>query len=64
MDELKQARIRAAAQQLMDGHDALVDLLPAKKTKKTFEEDAILEDALDSLEEAISCLSELLDEEA
>ncbi|MDO5806388.1 MAG: hypothetical protein Q4Q51_08645 [Eubacteriales bacterium] len=64
MDELKQARIRAAAQQLMDGHDALVDLLPAKKTKKTSEEDAILEDALDSLEEAISCLSELLDEEA
>ena len=52
MDELKQARIRAAAQQLMDGHDALVDLLPAKKTKKTSEEDAI------------SCLSELLDEEA
>lgn len=48
----------------MDGHDALVDLLPAKKTKKTSEEDAILEDALDSLEEAISCLSELLDEEA
>lgn len=67
MDELKQARIRAAAQQLMDGHDALVDLLPAKKTKKTSEEDAILGDALDSLdslEEAISCLSELLDEEA
>lgn len=64
MDELKQARIRAAAQQLMDGHDVLVDLLPAKKTKKTSEEDAILEDALDSLEEAISCLSELLDEEA
>ena len=64
MDELKQARIRAAAQQLMDGHDALVDLLRAKKTKKTSEEDAILEDALDSLEEAISCLSELLDEEA
>ena len=64
MGELKQARIRAAAQQLMDGHDALVDLLPAKKTKKTSEEDAILEDALDSLEEAISCLSELLDEEA
>ena len=64
MDEIKQARIRAAAQQLMDGHDALVDLLPAKKTKKTSEEDAILEDALDSLEEAISCLSELLDEEA
>ena len=64
MDELKQARIRAAAQQLMDGHDALVDLLPAKKTKKTSEEDALLEDALDSLEEAISCLSELLDEEA
>ena len=64
MDELKQARIRAAAQQLMDGHDALVDLLPAKKTKKTSEEDAILEDALDSREEAISCLSELLDEEA
>lgn len=64
MDELKQARIRAAAQQLMNGHDALVDLLPAKKTKKTSEEDAILEDALDSLEEAISCLSELLDEEA
>ena len=63
MDELKQARIRAAAQQLMDGHDALVDLLPAKKTKKT-SEDAILGDALDSLEEAISCLSELLDEEA
>ena len=61
MDELKQARIRAAAQQLMDGHDALVDLLPAKKTKKTSEEDAILGD---SLEEAISCLSELLDEEA
>ena len=64
MDELKQARIRAAAQQLMDGHDALVDLLPAKKTKKTSEEDAILGDALDSLEEAISCRSELLDEEA
>jgi cellobiose-specific phosphotransferase system component IIA len=64
MDELKQARIKAAAQQLMDGHDALVDLLPAKKTKKTSEEAAILEDALDSLEEAISCLSELLDEEA
>ena len=64
MDELKQARIRAAAQQLMDGHDALVDLLPAKKTKKTSEEDAILGDALGSLEEAISCLSELLDEEA
>ena len=64
MDELKQARIRAAAQQLMDGHDALVDLLPAKKTKKTSEEDAILGDALDSLEETISCLSELLDEEA
>ena len=64
MDELKQARIRAAAQQLMDGHDALVDLLPAKKTKKTSEEDAILGDALDSLAEAISCLSELLDEEA
>lgn len=64
MDELKQARIRAAAQQLMDGHDALVYLLPAKKTKKTSEEDAILGDALDSLEEAISCLSELLDEEA
>lgn len=64
MDELKQARIRAAAQQLMDGHDALVDLLPAKKTKKTSEEDAILGDALDSLEEVISCLSELLDEEA
>ena len=64
MDELKQARIRAAAQQLMDGHDALVDLLPAKKTKKTSEEDAILGDALDSLEEAISCISELLDEEA
>ena len=64
MDELKQARIRAAAQQLMDGHDALVDLLPAKKTKKTSEEDAILGDALDSLEEAISYLSELLDEEA
>lgn len=64
MEELKQARIKAAAQQLMDGHDALVDLLPAKKTKKTSEEDAILEDALDSLEEAISCLSELLDEEA
>ena len=64
MDELKQARIRAAAQQLMDGHDALVDLLPAKKTKKTSEEDAILGDALDSLEEAISRLSELLDEEA
>ena len=64
MDELKQARIKAVAQQLMNGHDALVDLLPAKKTKKTSEEDAILEDALDSLEEAISCLSELLDEEA
>ncbi len=64
MDELKQARIKAAAQQLMDGHDTLVDLLPAKKTKKTSEEAAILEDALDSLEEAISCLSELLDEEA
>ena len=64
MDELKQARIRAAAQQLMDGHDALVDLLPAKKTKKTSEEDAILGDAPDSLEEAMSRLSELLDEEA
>lgn len=56
MDELKQARIRAAAQQLMDGHDALVDLLPAKKTKKTSEEDAILGDALDSLEEAFLSL--------
>ncbi|MCD8356188.1 MAG: hypothetical protein LUE11_06415 [Clostridia bacterium] len=61
MDDIKKARIRASAEKLMEGHDELVDLLPAKK-KKASEEDAVLGDALDSLEECISCLSELLDE--
>ncbi len=63
MNDIKRARLQTAAQTLMDAHDALVELLPQKKSKKTSEEDAILGDALDSLEESISCLTELLEEE-
>ncbi|MDO4174271.1 MAG: hypothetical protein Q4D42_05860 [Eubacteriales bacterium] len=62
MDDIKQARIRAAAQKLMAGHDELMDLLPEKKSKKASDAYELLEDALDSLEECISCLSELLEE--
>lgn len=62
MDDIKRSRLRAAAEKLMAAHDELVDLTP-KKAKKTSEEDAVLGDALDSLEESISCLAELLEEE-
>lgn len=63
MNDIKRARLKTAAETLMVAHDALVELLPEKKMKKTSEEDAILGDALDSLEESISCLTELLEEE-
>lgn len=63
MDDIKKVRIKAAAEKLMEAHDELVDLVPAKKIKKASEEDAMLGDALDSLEESISCLTELLEEE-
>ncbi|MDD6611905.1 MAG: hypothetical protein ACI3XW_02565 [Butyricicoccus sp.] len=62
MDDIKKARIHSAVEKLMNGHDELVDLLPARKIKKITEEDAILGDALDSLEECIDCLTELLEE--
>lgn len=62
MDDIKRQRLKAGVTALMAAHDELVDLLPAKK-KKTSEEDAILGDAMDSLEESISCLMELLEEE-
>lgn len=62
MNDIKRARLKTAAETLMAAHDALVELLPEQK-KKTSEEDAILGDALDSLEESISCLTELLEEE-
>ena len=62
MDDIKRARIQSAVQKLMDGHDELVDLLPARKIKNISEEDAVLSDALDSLEECIDCLNELLEE--
>ncbi len=62
MDEIRRARIRAAAQALMAAHDGLVDLLPAGR-KKLAEEDALVGDAMDSLEECIDSLLELLEEE-
>ncbi|MGM9630168.1 hypothetical protein [Butyricicoccus sp.] len=62
MDDIKKQRLKAATQALMAAHDELVDLMPAKK-KKASEEDAMLGDAMDSLEESISCLMELLEEE-
>lgn len=60
MNDIKRARLQAAMQQLMQAHDAMMDELP--KTKKLSEEDALLDDALDSLEEAISCMEEMLDD--
>ena len=62
MDDIKKTRIRSAVEKLIQGHDELVDLLPARKTKNISEEDAVLGDALDSLEECIDCLNELLEE--
>ena len=62
MDDIKKQRLKAATQALMAAHDELVDLMPAKKIKAS-EEDAMLGDAMDSLEESISCLMELLEEE-
>ena len=62
MDDIKKARIHSAVEKLINGHDELVDLLPARKIKTITEEDAILGDALDSLEECIDCLTELLEE--
>ena len=62
MDDIKRVQLKNAAETLMQAHDALVELLPKQKTKHTSEEDAILGDALDSLEESISCLTELLEE--
>ncbi len=62
MDDIRKKRLQASADKLMEAHDDLVDLLPAKK-KKASEEEALLGDAMDSLEEAISCLTELLEEE-
>lgn len=62
MDDIRKKRLQAVTEALMAAHDDLVDLMPAKKKKPT-EEDGILADAMDSLEECIDCLSELLDEE-
>lgn len=62
MDDIKRQRVKAAMETLMAAHDELVDLMPAKK-KKASEEDTMLGDAMDSLEESISCLMELLEEE-
>ena len=62
MDDIKKARIHSAVEKLINGHDELVDLLPARKIKNISEEDAVLGDALDSLEECIDCLNELLEE--
>ena len=62
MDDIKKTRIRSAVEKLIQGHDELVDLLPARKIKSISEEDAVLGDALDSLEECIDCLNELLEE--
>lgn len=59
MNESKRACIQAAAQQLMAAHDSLLEQLPT--TKRLNEADAVLSDALDSLEEAIDCLQQLLD---
>lgn len=62
MDDIKKTHIRSAVEKLIQGHDELVDLLPARKIKNISEEDAVLGDALDSLEECIDCLNELLEE--
>ena len=62
MDDIKKQRLKAAARTPMAAHDELVDLTPAKE-KKASEEDVLLGDALDSLEESISCLMELLEQE-
>ena len=62
MDDIKKTRIRSAVEKLIQGHDELVDLLPARKINNISEEDAVLGDALDSLEECIDCLNELLEE--
>lgn len=56
-------RMRRAAQELMAAHDELAELLPSGK-KQESEEDAVLSDALDSLEECIDCLTGLLKEES
>ncbi len=63
MDDIRRARLKALADGLMAAHDELVELLPVKKMKKTSEEDAMFSDVLDSLEESIYCLSEMLEEE-
>ena len=62
MDEIRKKRLQMATQALMAAHDDLVDLMPAKK-KKPSEEDGMFADAMDSLEECIDCLSELLEAE-
>ena len=61
MDDIRKKRLQTVTEALMAAHDELVDLMPAKK-KKPSEEDCILADAMDSLEESIDCLAELLDE--
>jgi hypothetical protein len=57
MNDIKRAKIQAAMEQLMQAHDNLLDQLP--QSKRLSEEDELLSDALDSLEESISCLEEL-----
>ena len=62
MDDIRKKRLQTVTEALMMAHDDLVDLMPAKK-KKLSEEDGLLTDAMDSLEECIDCLTELLDGE-
>lgn len=64
MDDIKRGRLKMIVQQLMQAHDALIDSAPIAAAKKNAEEDALLSDALDSLGESISCLTELLEEES
>ncbi|MDO5549525.1 MAG: hypothetical protein Q4F79_13720 [Eubacteriales bacterium] len=62
MNELEQKRLADIQQGLMELHDRLVDLTGTGKKKRRTEQEALLTDALDSLEEAISCIEEALDE--
>lgn len=62
MNELEEKRLADIQHGLMELHDRLVDLAGNGKKKRRTEKEELLADALDSLEEAIACVEEALDE--
>lgn len=59
MDEFKKNRLNGLFERAVAVHDELVELVNGEK--KSSEEKELLCDALDSFEEALSCMDQVLD---